>query len=66
MKIVVDRGECEANAICVGILPAVFEVDDDDVLILHEEYPSEDHLDDVRRAVNSCPKRALALKDVNA
>jgi ferredoxin len=66
MKIVVDRGECEANAVCVGILPDVFEVDDDDTLIVHQEYPSEDLLDDVRKAVDSCPKRALALKEVDA
>ena len=39
LKIVVDRGECEANAVCAGILPDVFEVDDDDNLQLHEEYP---------------------------
>jgi ferredoxin len=64
MKIVVDRDECEANAVCMGILPDVFEVDDDDNLILHEEYPREDQLDPVRQAVDSCPKRALALRDV--
>ena len=65
MKIVVDHGECEANAVCVGILPEVFEVDDDDELHLHEEYPADDKLDKVREAVDSCPKRALALKEVD-
>jgi len=64
MKIVVDYDECEANAVCVGILPEVFEVDDDDNLHLHEEYPADDKLDKVREAVDSCPKRALALKEV--
>ena len=66
MKIVVDHDECEANAICAGILPDVFEVDDDDRLQIHDEYPSPDILDRVRQAVDSCPKRALALKDVDA
>lgn len=66
MKIVVDRGECEANAVCVGILPDVFEVDDDDNLTIHQEYPPADVLDDVRKAVDSCPKRALSLKEVDA
>jgi ferredoxin len=65
MKIVVDYDECEANAVCVGILPEVFEVDDDDNLWVHEEYPSDDKLDRVREAVDSCPKRALALKEVD-
>jgi ferredoxin len=65
MKIVVDYGECEANAVCVGILPEVFEVDDKDNLHVHEDYPSDDKLDKVREAVDSCPKRALALKEVD-
>jgi len=64
MKIVDDRDECEANAICVGILPDVFEIDDDDRLVLHQEYPSDDQLDKARLAVSSCPKRALALEEV--
>ena len=63
MKIVVDRGECEANAICVGILPDVFDVDDEDNLIVHEEYPPAEQLAKVQEAVNSCPKRALSLKE---
>jgi len=65
MKIVVDHDECEANAVCVGIRPDVFEVDDEDNLTVHEEYPPADILDDVRKAVDSCPKRALALKEVD-
>jgi len=65
MKIVVDHDECEANAVCVGILPEVFEVDDNDDLHIHEDYPSDDKLDKVREAVDSCPKRALALKEVD-
>jgi ferredoxin len=65
MKIVVDHDECEANAVCVGILPEVFEVDDEDNLHLHQEFPSDDQLASVREAVDSCPKRALALKEVD-
>ena len=66
MKIVVDHDECEANAVCAGILPEVFEVDDDDNLLVHDEYPADGILGQVRQAVDSCPKRALALKDVDA
>jgi ferredoxin len=65
LKIVVDRDECEANAVCAGILPEVFEVDDDDNLQIHEEHPTPEHLDKVRDAVDSCPKRALFLKEVD-
>ena len=65
MKIVVDYDECEANAVCVGILPEVFEVDDEDNLSVHQDYPSPEILDKVREAVDSCPKRALALREVD-
>jgi ferredoxin len=63
MKVHVDLDECEANAICVGIQPAVFHLDDDDVLhILVDEVPAGME-DDVRQAVNRCPKRALFITD---
>jgi ferredoxin len=59
MKVVADWDECEANAICTGIAPDVFELDDDDNLnLLKTEIPAEDE-ERVRRAINSCPKRAL-------
>ena len=30
MRVHVDRDRCEGNAICVGIAPDLFELDDDD------------------------------------
>ena len=63
MRVRVDPDACEANAVCMGIAPTVFEVDDDDKLhILMEEIP-EDLQDSVRRAVDGCPKRALYLSE---
>ena len=32
MRVVVDYDLCESNAVCMGILPEVFEVRDDDFL----------------------------------
>jgi ferredoxin len=59
MRVEVDPDECEANAICTGIAPEVFELDDDDELhILTPEVPAGEE-EKVRRAINSCPKRAL-------
>lgn len=63
MRVRVDPDQCEANAVCMGIEPRVFQVDDDDKLhILMDEVP-EEMQDAVRRAVDSCPKRALYLSD---
>lgn len=63
-RIKVDYDECEANAVCVGIAPEVFDVDDDDNLNLLQERPTGELVERVRTAVDSCPKRALFLEEV--
>ncbi|MET8876380.1 MULTISPECIES: ferredoxin [unclassified Nocardia] len=62
MKVSVDLDQCEANGICVGIAPDVFELDDDDQLHILVGEVAEDRLDDVRDAVAQCPKAALRLQ----
>ncbi len=65
MKVEVDRDACEANAVCAGLVPEVFEVDDEDLLhILVDEVP-QSLAEGVRHAVRSCPKAALHLADGN-
>ena len=61
-RVVVDHDECEANAVCVGIAPEMFELDDDEVLHILVEEPDGDLAGRAREAVDSCPKRALFLK----
>ena len=39
MRVVVDYDLCESNAVCMGILPEVFEVRDDDFLYVLNEHP---------------------------
>ncbi|HEU5033922.1 MAG TPA: ferredoxin [Mycobacteriales bacterium] len=64
-RVTVDRAECEANAVCVGIAPEVFELDDDEELhILVDAVPAE-LTERVRTAVDSCPKRALFLESAD-
>ncbi|MEV6772807.1 ferredoxin [Nocardia sp. NPDC051030] len=61
MKVTVDLDQCEANGICVGIAPEVFDLDDDDVLhIIGAEVPAGSERD-VKTAVAQCPKAALKL-----
>ena len=63
MKVQVDYAACEANAVCMGLSPTVFQVDDDDQLhLLVDEVPA-DQQDAVRQAVDRCPKRALSLAE---
>lgn len=63
MKVIVDFGKCEANAICMGILPEVFEVDDDDVLDVIMEHPPEEMRSRLEEAVRSCPMTAISIED---
>jgi ferredoxin len=63
MRVAVDRDACEANAVCAGLAPGVFDLDDEDYLhVLQPDVP-EGTADAVRRAVASCPKAALRLED---
>jgi ferredoxin len=61
VRVEVDADVCEANGVCAGLVPEIFELDEDDRLhIVRAEVP--DRLADaVRRAVGSCPKAALRL-----
>jgi ferredoxin len=60
-EIVVDWDECEANAVCEGILPEIFSVNEDDKLQVSNFHPPAELLDKVQEAVDMCPKRALRL-----
>ena len=63
MRVEVDRDACEANAVCQGLVPEVFEVDDEDVLHIKVEDVPPELADSVRHAVRSCPKAALSLNE---
>ena len=63
MRVTVDTDLCEANAVCSGLVPEVFSLDESDELtILVSDIPPE-LADRVREAVQSCPKMALTLEE---
>jgi ferredoxin len=61
MKIKVDFDLCDSNGLCESLAPDVFELDDNDFLVVRQEEIGDDQLDQVRRAVAACPKLAIAL-----
>jgi ferredoxin len=61
MRVVVDYELCESNAVCMDILPEVFEVRDDNFLHVLNECPPGEHRGKVMEAVRSCPKRAISV-----
>ncbi|BBY96624.1 ferredoxin [Mycolicibacterium fallax] len=60
-KVVVDYDLCEANAVCMGIIPEVFDLDDQDNLnVLDDEVtPEREQL--IREAVRQCPRQAISI-----
>ena len=63
MRVVVDLDLCESNAVCMGILPEVFEVRDDDFLYVLDENPPEDVRPKLEEAVRRCPKQAISIAE---
>ena len=61
MKVVVDYDVCASNAVCMGIVPEVFEVRDDGYLYVLEREPPPELMDKVRMAANNCPTGAITL-----
>jgi ferredoxin len=63
MEVRVDPLACEANGVCEGLVPEVFELGDDDVLHVLRPDPPAELADRVRHAVRSCPKAALSMEE---
>jgi ferredoxin len=63
VRVEVDLGLCEANGVCMGLLPEVFDLGDDDVLtvLAPEPAPADESL--VADAVRQCPRQAISLVD---
>jgi ferredoxin len=60
-KVKADFDLCESNAICTGLAPDVFELDDDDFLVLLTDDVTSDNEGRIEQAVASCPKAALSI-----
>jgi ferredoxin len=63
MKIVVDYDQCASNAVCMGILPEIFEVRDDGFLYVLDDHPNESLRAQLVEAVNSCPTGAISIEE---
>jgi len=63
MEVSVDPVMCEANGVCVDIAPDVFDLDDDEVLQVRAGELAGEEAERVTRAVMSCPRNALRVKD---
>ena len=61
MRIDVDFNRCAGLGLCEGLVPEVFEVDDNGDLHVHGDAVNPDLSDAMQHAVDSCPTAALRL-----
>lgn len=63
MRVVVDFDKCESNAVCMSLVPKVFEVRDDNFLYVLNEHPPDELRPQLEMAVRSCPTGAISIED---
>ena len=61
MRIKADTGVCVGSGQCVLTEPAVFDQDDDGIVVLLTDQPGDQAAGRAREAVNLCPSRALSV-----
>ncbi len=63
VRVIVDHDRCEGNAVCVGIAPDIFDLDDEDYAVVKTDPipPEQEHL--AEQAIAECPRAALLRGD---
>ncbi len=62
-KIEVDFSLCESNGVCVGIIPEVFSLDDNDYLQLSSDEVTPENEEQIEESVRQCPRQAISIVD---
>lgn len=62
-KVEVDFGLCESNGVCMGIIPEVFQLGDDDMLTVLQDEVTPENEEQIRDAVRQCPRQAISIKE---
>ena len=62
-KVEVDFELCESNGVCMGIIPEVFDLDDEDYLHILQDEVTPENESQVKEAVRQCPRQAIFLKE---
>lgn len=63
MRVVVDKDRCEGNAVCVGIAPDLFKLDDDDYVMVTKDPIPAGEVALAEQAIAECPRAALTRRD---
>ena len=63
MKVQADREMCIQAGNCVMVADAVFDQDDDGIVVVLVDEVPDDEADHAREAVKLCPSQALRIED---
>jgi ferredoxin len=63
MRVEVDRDRCEGNAVCVGIAPDLFDLDDEDYAVIKADPVPDGQEDLAEQSIAECPRAALLRRD---
>ena len=65
MRVIVDRDRCEGNAVCLGIAPDVFDLDDEDYAVIKTDPIPSDQEDLAEQAIATLRQQIDALRDLS-
>jgi ferredoxin len=63
INVKVNRETCEGYANCVRAAPDVFDLDNDDLVVLKQEQPGDEQVSKVRRATYDCPTESISFTE---
>ncbi|MGD9621865.1 MAG: ferredoxin [Mycolicibacterium sp.] len=63
MRVEVDHDRCEGNAVCVGIAPDLFDLDDEDYAVVKADPVPAGEEVLAEQAIAECPRAALIRHD---
>jgi ferredoxin len=63
VRVIVDRDRCEGNAVCLGIAPDIFDLDDEDYAVVKTDPIPADQEGLAEQSIAECPRAALKRED---
>jgi ferredoxin len=63
MRVRVDLDKCQGYGNCLGPAPDVFDLNDQGLVLLLTDEPTDDRAAAVREAAGLCPVQAISLED---
>ena len=59
MKVIINKDKCLGCGMCVGINSDVFDFDDDGLAVADSDKISDENIEEIKDAINSCPVGAI-------